>query len=181
MCNSSWLRCQQYWEHCFLFCTNFYLLFVVLFHRTCNLATQCLRSEFSQQIRAHEFIPKITSSLADLLDHPVRRERERERERYTLVQERCLFRSWEGRVYLQCVVNINVPLWCNVLFCGANTVSFSPTRIPSCLKIASLGVWEHGVHAHTRTKKDLFWSQTHSLFVCSFVSSSAARSTDLSK
>ena len=52
----------------------------MLFHRTCNLATQCLRSEFSQQIRAHEFIPKITSSLADLLDHPVRRERERERD-----------------------------------------------------------------------------------------------------
>ena len=43
-----------------------------MFYRTCNLATQCLRSEFSQQIRAHEFIPKITSSLSDLLEHPVR-------------------------------------------------------------------------------------------------------------
>ena len=47
-----------------------------LFIRTCNLATQCLRSEFSQQIRAHEFIPKITSALKDLLEHPVSREGE---------------------------------------------------------------------------------------------------------
>ena len=56
-------------------------IIVCVLCRTCNLATQCLRSEFSQQIRAHEFIPKITSALKDLLQHPVREGGEGETER----------------------------------------------------------------------------------------------------
>ena len=54
-----------------------YHTLVVFPSRTCNLATQCLRSEFSQQIRAHAFIPKITSSLKDLLQLPCECVRER--------------------------------------------------------------------------------------------------------
>ena len=59
---------------CTCTCTCIYIVF--LHCSTCNLATQCLRSEFSQQIRAHEFIPKIVSALRDALEHPVRGRRE---------------------------------------------------------------------------------------------------------
>ena len=50
---------------------NYTDLLTMMHHRAFNLSTHYFDPEFSRQLRAHSFTPKITALLKDCLQHPV--------------------------------------------------------------------------------------------------------------